>query len=86
MQQNYWITRGIGVLVTIAAAAFACGNASTDGYQRRGVAPVAGCANFGGFYVGGNIGWASLTAHQNDLDGVHLCKHNSSSSDRLHRH
>jgi outer membrane immunogenic protein len=70
MQQNYWITRGISVLVTIAAAAFACGNASADGYQRRGVAPLAGCANFGGFYVGGNIGWASLTAHQNDLDGV----------------
>src|SRR5262245_22640484 len=70
MQQNYWITRGIGVLVTIAAAAFACGNASADGYQRRGVGSVAGCANFGGFYVGGNIGWATLTAHQNDLDGV----------------
>ena len=51
MQQNYWITRGVSVLVTIAAAAFACGNASADGYQRRGVVPVAGCANFGGFYL-----------------------------------
>jgi outer membrane immunogenic protein len=31
--------------------------------------PLAGCANFGGFYLGGNIGWATLTAHQNDPDG-----------------
>src|SRR5262249_25395223 len=76
-QQNYWITRGISVLVTIAAAAFACGNASADGYQRRGVIPVAGCANFGGFYVGGNIGWATLTAHQNDLDGVFSIANNN---------
>src|SRR5262245_66172707 len=71
MQMNTWITRSIGVLAAIAAAAFTTGSASADGYQRRGVAPVAaGCANFGGFYVGGNIGWATLTAHQNDLDGV----------------
>lgn len=70
MQLNNWITRSIGVLVVIIAAGFATGSASADGYyQRRGVAPVAGCANFGGFYVGGNIGWANLTAHQNDLDG-----------------
>ena len=70
MQLNKWITRSIGILVAIAAAAFATGSASADGYyQRRGVAPVAGCANFGGFYVGGNIGWATLTAHQNDLNG-----------------
>jgi outer membrane immunogenic protein len=69
MQQNCWITRSIGVLVAIAAAAFAAGSASADGYQSRGVAPLAGCANFGGFYVGGNIGWATLNAHQNDLDG-----------------
>src|SRR5215475_8624006 len=70
MQTNTWITRSIGVLAAIAATAFATGSASADGYQRRGVVPVAGCANFGGFYIGGNIGWASLTAHQNDLDGV----------------
>jgi len=70
MQTSTWITRSIGVLAAIAAAAFTTGSASADGYQRRGVAPVAaGCANFGGFYVGGNIGWASVTAHQNDLDG-----------------
>jgi outer membrane immunogenic protein len=71
MQTSTWITRGIGVMAAMAAAAFTTGSASADGYQRRGVAPVAvGCANFGGFYVGGNIGWATLTAHQNDLDGV----------------
>src|SRR5215813_6606830 len=70
MQTNTWITRSVGVLAAIAAAAFTTGSASADGYQRRGVAPVAGCANFGGFYVGGNIGWATVTAHQNDLDGV----------------
>src|SRR5215475_2668773 len=70
MQTNTWITRSIGVLAAIAATAFATGSASADGYQRRGVVPVAGCANFGGFYIGGNIGWATLTAHQNDLDGV----------------
>jgi len=70
MQTNTWITRSIGVVAAIAATAFATGSASADGYQRRAVAPVAGCANFGGFYVGGNIGWATLTAHQNDLDGV----------------
>ena len=70
MQTSTLITRSIGVLAAIAAAAFTTGSASADGYQRRGVAPVAaGCANFGGFYVGGNIGWASVTAHQNDLDG-----------------
>jgi outer membrane immunogenic protein len=69
MQQNSWITRSIGVLVAVAAAALGTSGASADGYQRRGLAPVSGCANFGGFYVGGNIGWASLTAHQNDLDG-----------------
>jgi outer membrane immunogenic protein len=69
MQTNRWVTRGIGVLAAIAAAAFATSSASADGYQRRGVVPVAGCANFGGFYAGGNIGWATLTAHQNDLDG-----------------
>jgi outer membrane immunogenic protein len=69
MQQNSWITRSIGVLVAIAATAFATGSAPADGYQSRGVAPLAGCANFGGFYVGGNIGWATLNAHQNDLDG-----------------
>jgi outer membrane immunogenic protein len=71
MQTNTWITRSIGVLAAMAAVAFTTGSASADGYQRRGVAPVAaGCANFGGFYVGGNIGWATLTAHQNDLDGI----------------
>jgi outer membrane immunogenic protein len=71
MQTNHWITRSIGVLAAIAATAFATGSASADGYQRRGVvAPIAGCANFGGFYVGGNIGWATVTAHQNDLDGI----------------
>jgi len=70
MQTNTWITRSIGVLAAIAATAFATGSASADGYQRRGVVPVAGCANFGGFYVGGNIGWATVTAHQNDLDGI----------------
>src|SRR5215467_5241205 len=70
MQTNTWITRSIGVVAAIAATAFATGSASADGYQRRAVAPVAGCANFGGFYVGGNIGWATLTAHQNDLDGA----------------
>jgi outer membrane immunogenic protein len=70
MQTNGWITGGVGVLAAIAAVAFAPGSAFADGYQRRGVAPVAGCANFGGFYVGGNIGWATVTAHQNDLDGI----------------
>src|SRR5215467_9203538 len=70
MQTNTWITRSIGVVAAIAATAFATGSASADGYQRRAVVPVAGCANFGGFYVGGNIGWATLTAHQNDLDGI----------------
>jgi outer membrane immunogenic protein len=71
MQTSTWITRSIGVLAAVAAAALTTGSASADGYQRRGVAPVvAGCANFGGFYAGGNIGWATLTAHQNDLDGV----------------
>jgi len=70
MQQNSWIKCSIGVLAAVAATALATSSASADGYQRRGLAPVsAGCANFGGFYVGGNIGWASLTAHQNDLDG-----------------
>jgi outer membrane immunogenic protein len=71
MQTNRWIAGSIGgVLAAIAAVAFAPGSAFADGYQRRGVVPVAGCANFGGFYVGGNIGWATLTAHQNDLDGI----------------
>jgi outer membrane immunogenic protein len=69
MQQNRWIICSIGLLVVIASA-FATTGASADGYQRPpGVVPVAGCARFGGFYVGGNIGWATLTAHQNDLDG-----------------
>ena len=70
MQLNHCITRSIGALAAIAAEAFTTANASADGYQRSGIAPIAGCANFGGFYVGGNIGWATLTAHQNDLDGV----------------
>jgi outer membrane immunogenic protein len=70
MQTNHWITRSVGVLAATAAAAFAINSASADGYQRRGVAPIASCANFGGFYVGGNIGWATVTAHQNDLDGI----------------
>jgi len=70
MQQNSWITRSLGVLAAVAATALATSSASADGYQRRGLAPIsAGCANFGGVYFGGNIGWASLTAHQNDLDG-----------------
>jgi outer membrane immunogenic protein len=71
MQLKCWITRSIGALATIATVAFTTGSTLADVYQRPvGVVPVAGCANFGGFYVGGNIGWASLTAHQNDLDGV----------------
>jgi outer membrane immunogenic protein len=71
MQLNYWITRSVGALAAVAAVAFTTGSASADGYQRpAGVVPVARCANFGGFYVGGNIGWATLTAHQNDLDGA----------------
>jgi outer membrane immunogenic protein len=71
MQMNTWTTRSIGVLAAIAATALATGSASADGYQqRRAAVPVAGCANFGGFYVGGNIGWATITAHQNDLDGI----------------
>jgi len=70
MQLNYWITRSIGALAAVAAVAFTTGSASADGYQRGGIAPIARCANFGGFYVGGNIGWATLTAHQNDLDGA----------------
>jgi outer membrane immunogenic protein len=79
MQTNHWITRSIGVLAAIAAAAFATNSASADGYQRRGVvAPIASCANFGGFYVGGNIGWAAATAHQNDLDGLTTYYHPTS--------
>jgi outer membrane immunogenic protein len=70
MQLNHRITRSIGALAAIAAVAFTIADASADGYQRNGIVPIAGCANFGGFYVGGNIGWASLTDHQNDLDGV----------------
>jgi len=70
MRLHYWITRSIGAPAAIAAVAFITVNASADGYQRSGIVPVAGCANFRGFYVGGNIGWASLTAHQNDLDGA----------------
>src|SRR5262245_35894181 len=70
MQLNYWITRSIGTLAAVAAVAFTTGSAFADGYQRGGIAPIARCANFGGFYVGGNIGWATLTAHQNDLDGA----------------
>jgi len=71
MKTNTWITQSIGVLAAIAATAFTTGSASADGYQRRAaVAPVAGCANFGGFYFGGNIGWATVTAHHNDLDGI----------------
>ena len=70
MQRHYWITRSIGALAAITAVASITVNASADGYQRSGIVPVARCANFGGFYVGGNIGWASLTAHQNDLDGA----------------
>src|SRR5215813_366519 len=71
MQLNDWITNSICALTAITAAALTSGSASADVYQRPGrVVPVAGCANFGGFYVGGNIGWATLTAHQNDLDGV----------------
>ena len=71
MQVKDWITRSICALAAIAAAALTTGSASADVYQRSGgVVPVAGCATFGGFYVGGNIGWATLTAHQNDLDGV----------------
>jgi outer membrane immunogenic protein len=70
MQQNRWIICSIGLLAVVASA-FATTGASADGYQRPpGVVPVAGCARFGGFYVGGNIGWATLTAHQNDLDGA----------------
>jgi outer membrane immunogenic protein len=70
MQQNCRIMRSIGLLVAIAGA-FGTTSASADGYQRPpGVVPIARCANFGGFYVGGNIGWATLTAHQNDLDGA----------------
>src|SRR5215831_17243366 len=70
MRLHYWITRSIGAPAAIAAVAFITVNASADGYQRSGIVPVAGCANFRGFYVGGNIGWATLTAHQNDLDGA----------------
>jgi len=71
MQLNYSITRSIGALAAITAVAFTTGSASADVYQRpAGVVPIARCANFGGFYVGGNIGWATLTAHQNDLDGA----------------
>jgi outer membrane immunogenic protein len=71
MQLNCWITRSFGALAAITAAAFTAGSAAADVYQRPGgVVPVVGCASFRGFYVGGNIGWASLTAHQNDLDGV----------------
>src|SRR5262249_41914049 len=70
MQTTSWVTRSIPALAAIAVVAFTTGSASADGYQRGGVVPVARCANFGGFYVGGNIGWATLTAHQNDLDGV----------------
>ena len=71
MQLNDWITNSICALTAITAAALTSGSASADVYQRPGrVVPVAGCANFGGFYVGGNIGWATPTAHQNDLDGV----------------
>jgi hypothetical protein len=69
MQTNSWITRSVGVLAAVVAAAFTTDSAWADGYQRGGIAPIAGCANFRGFYVGGNIGWAMLTAHQNDLDG-----------------
>src|SRR5262245_14147040 len=69
MQTNSWITRSLGVLAVVVAAAFAIGSAWADGYQRGGIVPIAGCATFRGFYVGGNIGWAMLTAHQNDLDG-----------------
>jgi len=70
MHLNCWITRSTSALAAMAAVAFTAGSASADVYQRPAVvAPIARCANFGGFYVGGNIGWATLNAHQNDLDG-----------------
>jgi outer membrane immunogenic protein len=70
MQLNYCLTSSVRALAAVAVVAITTGSASADGYQRGGVVPVAGCANFGGFYVGGNIGGASLTAHQADLDGI----------------
>jgi outer membrane immunogenic protein len=59
------------LLVGIAAAAsvlFVAEGALADGYGRRG-GLKGGCAPaFQGFYVGAHGGFASYTAHQNDLD------------------
>ena len=57
---------GVRTLKSLTFGASACAvlilattAASADGYQPAGLkAAAARCANFGGFYLGGNLGWA----------------------------
>jgi opacity protein-like surface antigen len=51
-----------------AALAGAAASAVADGIP-QGMLPPRDCAKLNGFYVGGNIGSAQLTARQNNLDG-----------------
>jgi outer membrane immunogenic protein len=62
-------------LASVAAiATFVGGAASAADLPRKGpaVAPVVrpACAQFGGFYVGGNIGWGFYDHTFNDRDGL----------------
>src|SRR5262245_60091521 len=43
-------------------------SAMADGYGGRGLKDPARCANFGGFYLGGNVGWAYYDHTWNDRD------------------
>src|SRR5262245_33827757 len=59
-------------LATIAVAALAAGSAAAADLPVRYKAPpvvAPACAQFGGFYVGANVGGTYHTAHRNDDDG-----------------
>jgi outer membrane immunogenic protein len=59
------------LLSAVATLAFGSMAGAAD-LPTKGPAPVVQappCAQFGGFYVGGNVGGVSYTAHRNDDDG-----------------
>ena len=61
----------IRLVAAAAASLWAASGVSADGLperQREHREHHHECANFHGFYVGANAGWANLTAHQNNLD------------------
>ena len=57
------------LLATTALVALAAGAANAADMPVKYSAPVAHCANFGGFYLGGHIAYNSSTHVRNDLDG-----------------